>query len=685
MTQKLAQSPARARAAPAATTGRVEIPLHPAALIAVALVSAACLVVSVSFRIHDPDIWENLLVGKAIWQLHRAPTLHLWSWPTYGAPDLEWTWGFSALIWPIWERGGVWGLFAWRWVTVLSTFGLLWAAARRMGARGLAALVVMVACGLVWRVRSQVRPETLAGVLLALQLWILETRRQGGPDRSPWLIPVAWVWANIHNTWFIGLGLTGIHLLHDLVTDARRPRGRAGAERGAGSRGLGWIALGALLISFVNPYGWRALWQPFDFFLNQRNEAIFSVIGEMGAIDWGAQWHGLPILLVAWPVLLLARARRKGFDWVEALPCLLFSALALRAQRFLGFYALLAAPYLARDLAHVLPAWSGIRRVPVALRAALAALACVALALPESMRRDQPIGVGFAWDQYPVAACDFMEAHGVRGRGFTQFEFAGYQLFRFWPDRTRLPFMDIHQSGTRLDRDQYAWALRRVPVWRELDQRYTFDYVLLGRDFQLGTLRDVLDADSTWAPVFLDDVMALYVRRAGPLADVARAFEYQILPGGEARLGPLGQACARDSAIRARTKAELEREASSSPSHAHALILLTNLAIQEERYADARALLERALALEPNWSGTHLRLAMVQLMEGRPRDALREVGLERRLSGESAQLDLLAGRAWRELGDPGRARAAFRRAIQRDPANAEARDSLASIARGDRG
>jgi tetratricopeptide (TPR) repeat protein len=388
------------------------------------------------------------------------------------------------------------------------------------------------------------------------------------------------------------------------------------------------------------------------------------------------------VLLAGWPLLLLARARR-GFDPVEALLCLLFSALALRAQRFLGFYALVAAPYLARDLDEWLGARKWPSRAPHALRAALASLACVAAGLPEWVRPALPIGIGFAWASYPVAACDFMEAHGVRGRGFNQFGYSGYMLYRFWPDRTRLPFMDIHQSGTRLDRDQYAWAQSRADTWQELDQRYRFDYALLTRRFyERNLLLNLLDADSTWALVFLDDVMALYVRREGPLADVARGFAYREIPGGGNRLAPLGAACARDPQLRARTAAELERVVKDSPRHAQALILLANLALQEGRFADARRFLERALPVDPNRNGVHWRLAAVALEEGRPRDALAEVGRERKLSGPGAGLDVFAGRAWQALGDRGRAVTAYRKAVTRDSSGTEARDSLASMARG---
>ena len=699
---------------------REAVPLRSPALIMVALVAAACIAVSVSYRIYDPDIWENLVVGKAIWTMRQIPHTQLWSWPTYGAPDVKWTWGFSALIWPLWERWGVWGLFGWRWVTALLSFGFLWAAARKMGARGFKPLVVMVVCGLVWRARSQVRPETLAAVLLSAQVWILETRRQGGKDRAWWLVPIAWGWANVHNTWFLGLGLTGIHLLHDLLAGrahgtrrAVRAPARGGAAAPATARAgaaaqdqwrLLWVGLAAVAISFVNPYGWRALWQPFDFFLNHRNEPIFKTIGELGPVEWSIYWKkGLPLLVAGWPLLAVWRARSKRLDLVEVLCCAVFTALALPAQRFLGFYALIAAPYVGRDLEEWLSAATAPRRaparpapregrapaaapapaprgMPLAARAALTALACVAVGWAELSRIEMPIGIDFMWNKYPVAACDFMEAHDVRGRGFNQFGFAGYQLYRFWPDRTRLPFIDIHQAATRDTRYVYAWVQQSEEAWRTLDRTYHFDYALLGRGpFENMSLINQLDADSTWAMVFVDDVMALYVRRAGPLDTLARAFAYHELPGGAKRLGPLGEASGRDSLVRARVTAELEREIQGSPYHAQALILLANVALAEGRYAEASDLARRAVALDPLHEGAHLRLALIALEEGRARDALRELARERQVADPSARLDLVAGQAWAMLGDNGKARAAYRRALKRDPANAQARDSLAAL------
>jgi hypothetical protein len=70
-----------------------------------------------------------------------------------------------------------------------------------------------VLCGLTYRYRSQVRPETLATLLLVLELWILEAGRRGGRDHAPWLVAIALAWANLHISYFMGIALQAFFLL----------------------------------------------------------------------------------------------------------------------------------------------------------------------------------------------------------------------------------------------------------------------------------------------------------------------------------------------------------------------------------------------------------------------------------------------------------------------------------------
>src|SRR5262245_18449730 len=97
-------------------------------------------------------------------------------------------------------------------------------------------------------------------------------------------------------------------------------------------------------VSFVNPFGWAAIWQPFDYRLHLRHDPLYRTIAELQPVDWSQnRWNGLPVLVAGWPLAVELRVRRAGFDAVEWGLMLLFGALGLGTQRFLGFFALAAA------------------------------------------------------------------------------------------------------------------------------------------------------------------------------------------------------------------------------------------------------------------------------------------------------------------------------------------------------
>jgi tetratricopeptide (TPR) repeat protein len=339
-----------------------------------------------------------------------------------------------------------------------------------------------------------------------------------------------------------------------------------------------------------------------------------------------------------------------------------------------------AAPYLARDLAEVAPAPRWL--ASPWRRAALAILACIAVGAAEWSRPDYPLGVRMLPLWYPKAACDFMAKHDVRGRGFNHFGLSGYLLYRFWPDRGRLPFMDIHMASLPADRDAYARLLTEDAAWRELDGRYHFDYALLSRRVVRETrLLDVLDADTSFALVFSDDVAGLFVRRSGPMAAVAASEAYHRMPAGGARIPQLQRLCAQDAGACDSLAAELERAVRSSDRNAQAHSFLANIALMRGQLAAASEHLRAALAVDPFTVRAHERLGLIALAESRPAEALREFHAEHRMNGDLPGLDLHVGQAFQRLGDPVRAASAYERELRRNPGSQEARDSLAVVRR----
>ncbi|MEO5616411.1 MAG: tetratricopeptide repeat protein, partial [Candidatus Eisenbacteria bacterium] len=659
MSRKAAKPPREPTNSPATPDPGVPI-THPAFLLAL-LVAAACVVAVVTYRILDTDLWQHLAVGREIVREGKVPATQIWTWPLFGQPDVPPSWGFRVLLYKFWELGGMPGLFVWRWLTTLAALAIAWFAGRRMGATGFSALVVMVWAALPLRLRAEPRPETLVFVLIALQLLVHESLRH--PPASQARVrpgrPVAWrwpavalpalalVWANVHLSYWLGLALQLIYMA-DAWWAGRRSGRRGARDDGSAWNGEGqaWITPLALLFllsvaaSFLNPGGWKTLAQPIEYWTTWRHELIYQQISELEPVVWRDNVRNLLWVLAAgWPVLILLRARRAGFDPAEIAIAALFLVQGLGTRRFLGFLAVAAVPFVARDLAHVLgglrsPRWAA---APWARAAVAVALCLGGLAAEWSNPLATP-GVGIEPQWRPLAACDFIERHGIRGRAYNHYEFGGYLLWRFHPQRDRLPFMDIHQTGTVEDRRLSALALLDQDAWAALDRRHRFDWALFMR-FRAGQDRstDILDADTAFALVFLDDVAALYVRRSGAMADVAERLAYRVLRGGFESAPEIAAASA-DSSRRPALRADLERLRGESPFHATALSLEANILFREGRMAEAREALRRALAIDPRFPFAQARLAEVALALGRPAEALAAARAAMAMEGRTDRL-----------------------------------------------
>jgi tetratricopeptide (TPR) repeat protein len=648
---------------------------------AVLVVAAACLVISASYLLYDTDLWQHLAMGKAIWSLGSVPQTNLWTWPHYGEPYFLSSWLFRALIWPIWSWGGIAALYAFRWLGALAVFSTLFAVARVMGARGLSAVLVLVWMSLAYRLRTDVRPETLASFLFALELLILERARRAPPNASAarrqiwWIVPIVWLWANLHVSFYLGFVLLGFYGLDAWLARARR---RDRAASGPGLMRLLSIAALAAAASLANPFGWKALWQPFQFAFSWRSDPLVRTIGELQPLPW-RQFFAQGLFV--WPLLLLWRARRSGWDLVETLSCVFFTAMAFSSLRFVATYVLVAAPFVARDLQELIASrrWP-VPKLRLEARGALTGLLAIAICLPEWRRPGLPLGIGLDPATYPERACDFMAEHGIRGRAFNHSHLGGYLPYRFWPERGRLPFMSTQPEYTpREERQGYLEALLHPAGWAALNARHRFDYLLLEREQSAAdSLLDFLDRDPRWALVFADDAAELLVRRDGPHAVVADSFGYRILPAGRDGRYRLLAACERDPSLRARARAELERAIAASPQNGSASHLMGWLALMDADFAAARRHLERAVTLKPLLPGVHAMLGNIALAQQRPADAIRAFDRERRLHDPPPGIFFRTALAYHALGELGRARAFYRREVARDPAS-PARDSLAAL------
>lgn len=645
---------------------------HPLMLI-VGLIATVIILASVTFDAQDPDLWHHLAVGRHIWQKHVIPSTQIWTWPSYGEPDLNYAWLFEAAVWKLWDTWSVSGLFVWRWSVTLATFGFAYAAARFLGAKNFVPFVVAALCAMSYRSRTLVRPEGVAALLLSAELAWLAARRHGRRPSLVWIGLIAVFWANTHVTYYAFFLAFGAHLLGRLLPGPSQDIAEA--------RSLVLIGLGCSLLMLLNPYGWRFFWEPISIWSRFRGDPITQNLGELLPVQWNQDWeNGLVLIVVSWALLSIWRAVRQGPDWTEWVLLTTFLGQLSLGQRFVGVLAIVALPYLSRDLSEWLssPRWTS-RSFSPPYRALSATMCCVLLTMPELRRL--PLGASLGMTTFsPVGACDFIERNHLRGRFYNPYGLGGYLAYRFAGRREQLPFMSIHLEGGRELRTLYMRALTGQAGWQALDQRYKFDVLLL---WQNRTVTDqlpmVLDRDTVWARVFSDDVACVYVRRDGPYAALARDSAYLALPADPRNLEAIGPRVESDSLFRRQLKAELERIVLSSPEHTRALWFLATIADIEGHPEEAKRRLRQALELRGSLPRVRDALGLISLQQNQPDSALLWFEAERRLSGSRYAIELRRGQVAAAKGDRIGARQHYERELKRDPSSSEARERLDAL------
>ncbi len=339
--------------------------------------------------LHDNSFMTHLATGRII-LAHGVPTADPYSFTAHGYPWVAESWLASVLYALVERADGGHGLVLLHAALAAVLAGLTWVLTRPartlVGRVMAAALALSVGTG-YW----SSRPLLIALVLFAVVVVMVETDRF-----SPWtLVPVMWLWVNVHGSWPFGLAYLVV-----------RGLGRLADHRDLGRlpRLLGALGLGAV-VALANPYGLRLLTYPLIVLTHHQ---AFSHI-----VEWQSPSFSDPVnvifLVEVLAALVLLVARRGSIE--DALVVAVFTATALSASRNVPVAAMVATPVLARGLAG-LGTFDGARRAAAAAVGLVVLCGLGALLVVGAMGRP-------AWDlaAYPVSEVTWMQDHGfVPGR-----------------------------------------------------------------------------------------------------------------------------------------------------------------------------------------------------------------------------------------------------------------------------
>jgi hypothetical protein len=390
--------------------------LYIAAVAAVAVVSLAEVYLHIA-----QDTWLAVLAGRLI-AAHGVPHHDYLTVMAHGARWIDQQWLAQLGMYEVFRIGGL-ALMSVLYVALTAaSLALGIAAARSLGATERALVMVLPIGAFFYIVTAvSVRTQGLAYPLFALTLWLLASEARSATRRRVFLVfPVLVVWANLHGSVTLGVGLA---VLYGLVTigGGVRARGRRGAWN---LRGLAFV-LGAPLTLLATPYGTGVIHYYSVTLLNSQFSKLVTEWRPVTSVMLLAVPYLLLLVAIVW---LLGRAGRRAptFDHLALVMLGLGGVFAVRNVTWFGLATVLLAP---ASLTHVLsdkPA--AARRTRLNLTLATVSIAVAALAVVSTLA--QPA----AWfertyDQRAVGTVAKLEAQRPGVEIFADVRFADWLIW----------------------------------------------------------------------------------------------------------------------------------------------------------------------------------------------------------------------------------------------------------------
>jgi hypothetical protein len=435
--------------------------------------------------LQDNSFLTHLATGRLM-LAEGLPTADPYSATALGEPWVVQSWLASLLYGTVDAVAGPIGLRLLMAVTTAMLAWLVWRLADP--ATSLVPRLAIMAAALGIGLGSWAERPLLFGLIgVAIALLAAE----GRVDHR-WMVPLFWLWANVHGSFPLGLLVVATWWLGSRWSD------RAGdAER----RVLAWSAMGVLAAA-ISPLGPRILFFPVQ--MLARSETL-SEITEWKSPDFATTPARLFLLLAVGAVVVLARRP----DRRDALMTVLALGLGLMATRNLAVASIILVPVVARGVGPV----GSMRvddRAPV-LRVALAAVAVLGLiAMSSTLQKPD-----YALAAYPVRALAWLESQdlvGERQAMIATRDYAGnLQTVLYGPEAG--VFLDDRYDLYPTDLTEDYVSLLRGAGWQDVLDRRGVDVVLWDRGTQLA---DLVAASPDWGVVYGEDRWLVACRRPTP-------------------------------------------------------------------------------------------------------------------------------------------------------------------------
>ena len=479
------------------------------------------------------DFWWHLKAGEIIVNTRSIPKTDLFSFTAAGQPFILQNWLVEVIYYATYRTGGLALLVFLNAMLLVAALLPVYHLCRQATDKLRLAVITALLPAVLLLYFGSVRSQVFSFVLFSLFYWVLSEYRQCKSDWL-WTLPLMMIlWVNVHGAFVLGLGLITIFLGCELLRRIAYGDRPDTLSSGKLAR-LGVFLVLTVTATVVNPevhriYAYvRAVatnpasqtlvleWQP-----PRINEAVGIVL-----------FYGP--FFITWLVLL--GAARKP-DLVDLVLVVTFSVLGISSLRNGAWFALIAAPVVARyyptisfsTLMQAIRRFSFGRRLlnrlaarrettpPIRYRLnrqiAILLLTIVVLVCPWVYPHlGNPAFGNTLWEpNTPVSAMDYIEQRGLQGNIYHPQIYGDYLIWRLWPRQRSFVDGRVHLFDNSVIRDYRLSFID--PHWDERLTRYNIKYLLLSKqeDENRAMIDSARDA-ANWNLLYEDATSILFER-----------------------------------------------------------------------------------------------------------------------------------------------------------------------------
>jgi hypothetical protein len=482
------------------------------------------------------DFWWHLKAGEVIVTTKSIPKTDLFSFTAAGHPFILQNWLAEVIYYATYRAGGLSLIVALNALLLLAALLPVYDLCRRatdsIKLSVLAALLPAVLLLYFGSVRSQV----FSFALFSAFYWVLSTYRSRQRNRL-WTLPLMTIaWVNLHGAFVLGLGLIVLFLGCEI---ARRIAYGDSADTLSSKelRSLGFYLVLSALATIINPETYKIYAYVRAVATNPASQALVLEWQQPRITELAGIILFYAPFFIAMLVLLGANRNPALVDLVLVLT---FSILGLSAVRNGVWFALIAAPILARyyptidfspvtlalrrsRIGRALLKWLADRReseAPIRYRLnrqiAVLMLTIVILVTPWVYPHlGNPTFGNTLWEtSTPVGAMDYIQQHALRGNIFHPQVYGDYLIWRLWPEQRSFIDGRVHLFDDSVVRD-YRLSFNDTH-WDERLARYDIKYLLLSKDEDENRMMiETAGSSDAWKLVYEDTVSVLFSRIEG--------------------------------------------------------------------------------------------------------------------------------------------------------------------------